>query len=149
MSDSYAHHQQQRESGDRNLRASDGDRDAIADLLREHHVAGRLATEEFQDRVERCYAAKTYRELDELVADLPREQPAPPVRRAWQWPALAVLPLLIAGIVLSRGHLVWVLIPFFFFFVYRPLLWGCGGRRLGWGFSGCGARRTLPPGSYV
>jgi hypothetical protein len=148
MSDSYAHHQHQYLARNRDLRAGDGDRDAIADLLREQHLAGRLSTDEFQERLDRCFAAKSYGELDELVADLPREQPTPPARRSWHWPALAVLPLVLAGIVLSRGQLLWVLIPLFFF-VYRPLIWGRGSRRPGWGFSGCGARRTLPPGSYV
>jgi hypothetical protein len=73
MPPSYTHHQQRREPRDSNLRAGDHDRDAVADILREQHLAGRLATDEFQERLDRCYAAKTYGELDELVADLPRE----------------------------------------------------------------------------
>jgi hypothetical protein len=38
------------------------------------HVAGRLDSREFQERLERCLEAKTYAELDELVADFPGEE---------------------------------------------------------------------------
>ena len=50
------------------LRAADQDREAIADALREQHLAGRLDTDEFQERLDRCYAAKTYGELDDAEA---------------------------------------------------------------------------------
>ena len=54
-----------------NLRASDADRDATADRLREHHTDGRLDQDEFQERLDRCFAAKTVGELAELTRDLP------------------------------------------------------------------------------
>ncbi len=53
------------------IRASDADRDRTAALLREHHAAGRLTAEEFNERLDKTYAAKTLGELDELLADLP------------------------------------------------------------------------------
>jgi hypothetical protein len=56
---------------DPRLRASDADRDRIAALLREHHAAGRLTADEFQERLTATFAAKTFGELDELMADLP------------------------------------------------------------------------------
>jgi Domain of unknown function (DUF1707) len=56
---------------DPRLRASDADRDRTASLLREHHAVGRLTAEEFNDRVEKTFAARTLVELDELLADLP------------------------------------------------------------------------------
>jgi hypothetical protein len=56
---------------DPRIRASDADRDRAAEALREHHATGRLSVEEFQDRLDRVYAAKTLGELDELMADLP------------------------------------------------------------------------------
>jgi hypothetical protein len=146
MPESYTHHQQRHEPRDRSLRASDHDRDAVADVLREQHLAGRLATDEFQERLDRCYAAKTYGDLDELVADLPREVRTSHVPRRRRWPAVALVPLLIAAIALSRGHLFWLVIPLFFF-VGRPLL--CRSRRFGWGVAGCGAHRTPPTDSYV
>ena len=54
-----------------NLRASDADRDATADRLRQHHTDGRLDQDEFQERLDRCFAAKTVGELAELTRDLP------------------------------------------------------------------------------
>jgi hypothetical protein len=42
--------------------------------------AGRLTLEEFDERLTRAYAAKTFGELEELTADLPAVEPArPPV----------------------------------------------------------------------
>lgn len=53
------------------LRASDDDRDRTASLLREHHAVGRLSPEEFQERLDKTFEAKTLGDLDELLADLP------------------------------------------------------------------------------
>ena len=58
-------------SSDPKIRASDADRDRTAALLREHHAAGRLTAEEFNERLDKAYAAKTMGELDQLLADLP------------------------------------------------------------------------------
>jgi hypothetical protein len=57
--------------GDPRVRASDADRERTAQLLREHHAVGRLTAEEFNDRLEKTFAARTLGELDELLADLP------------------------------------------------------------------------------
>ncbi|HXW87818.1 MAG TPA: DUF1707 domain-containing protein [Streptosporangiaceae bacterium] len=56
---------------DPNIRASDADRDRAATLLREHHAAGRLTAEEFSDRLDRAFAAKTVGDIDGLLRDLP------------------------------------------------------------------------------
>lgn len=53
------------------LRASDADRDRIADILREALAEGRLDATEHSERVEKVYAAKTLGELEPLVRDLP------------------------------------------------------------------------------
>ncbi|MDT0399741.1 MULTISPECIES: DUF1707 domain-containing protein [Streptomyces] len=53
------------------LRASDADRDRIADLLREALAEGRLTADEHAERVEGVLAAKTVGELDVFVRDLP------------------------------------------------------------------------------
>jgi Domain of unknown function (DUF1707) len=58
-------------ASDPRIRASDADRDRVAQLLREHHAAGRLSAEEFNERLDQAYAAKTLGELDQLLADLP------------------------------------------------------------------------------
>src|SRR3954467_11869612 len=53
------------------LRASDADRERGAAALRRHHVDGRLDTDELQERLGACYAARTLGELEPLLADLP------------------------------------------------------------------------------
>jgi hypothetical protein len=59
------------------LRAADADRAAVATVLGQHMAAGRLTVDEYDERLTRTYAAKTYGELDELTADLPAAVPAP------------------------------------------------------------------------
>jgi hypothetical protein len=59
------------------MRASDADRDRIAAVLRDAHADGRLAQDELLERLGATYEARTYGDLDGLVADLPR--PSRPV----------------------------------------------------------------------
>jgi len=59
-------------ASDPRIRASDADRDRTVAALREHLAAGRLTTEEFDERLDKAYAAKTLGDLDGLMADLPR-----------------------------------------------------------------------------
>ena len=61
---------------DPQMRAADTDRDAVAHRLGEHMTAGRLTVAEYEDRVARAYAAKTYGDLAELTRDLPSGRPA-------------------------------------------------------------------------
>jgi Domain of unknown function (DUF1707) len=71
-------------TSDRGTRASDADRERIAAALGEHYAVGRLTQEEFTERLDRAYAAKTLGELDDLVTDLPRtdlNHPPLPERR--------------------------------------------------------------------
>jgi uncharacterized protein DUF1707/cell wall-active antibiotic response 4TMS protein YvqF len=53
------------------LRASDADREHVAELLSRAFAEGRLSTEEHSERLEATYASKTVGELRPLVADLP------------------------------------------------------------------------------
>ncbi|GHE04409.1 DUF1707 SHOCT-like domain-containing protein [Streptomyces alanosinicus] len=53
------------------LRASDADRDRVADILREALAEGRLTADEHAERVEAVLHAKTVGELDVFVRDLP------------------------------------------------------------------------------
>jgi hypothetical protein len=53
------------------LRAGDTDRAAIAAVLGRHMAEGRLTVAEYDERVARAYAARTYGDLAELTADLP------------------------------------------------------------------------------
>jgi hypothetical protein len=124
-----------------NLRAADADRERIAERLRKSHAEGRLDLGEFQQRLERCYEAKTFGELDHLVSDLPRPDERDERRSsAWYLPqrlALASLAaLLIVGIVISAAlghHVFWLWIPLVFLF-WRMSWWR---RRRSWS----GARR--------
>ncbi|WP_049578762.1 DUF1707 SHOCT-like domain-containing protein [Streptomyces sp. SBT349] len=68
------------------LRVSHEERDAIAERLREAAGDGRIDLDELDERLERALTAKTYGDLEPLVADLPPDPralaPAPPPRDA-------------------------------------------------------------------
>jgi hypothetical protein len=79
------------EADEGRLRASDGDREAVVERLRQAHADGRLDLTEFDERTRSAYAARTYAELATLTSDLPpmraattggaeRDQPAPGLR---------------------------------------------------------------------
>jgi hypothetical protein len=53
------------------LRVSDADRQAVADQLSKHFADGRLDQAEFDERLSQAMNAKTYRDLDGLLTDLP------------------------------------------------------------------------------
>jgi hypothetical protein len=54
-------------------RASHDDRERVAEVLRVAAGDGRLSLEELEERLEGCFAARTYGELAPLVADLPAQ----------------------------------------------------------------------------
>ncbi|MFJ2087757.1 DUF1707 domain-containing protein [Streptomyces sp. NPDC087901] len=53
------------------MRASDSERERIAEILREAVAEGRLQMEEFEHRLDAAYKARTHGELEPLVRDLP------------------------------------------------------------------------------
>ncbi|WP_435839625.1 DUF1707 SHOCT-like domain-containing protein [Streptomyces caniferus] len=53
------------------IRASDADRDRVAEILREALAEGRLDPEEHAERIDTVYRAKTMGELEPIVRDLP------------------------------------------------------------------------------
>ena len=53
------------------LRASDSDREKVAEVLHQAFVEGRLTREEHEERLARVYAATTYADLVPLLEDLP------------------------------------------------------------------------------
>jgi hypothetical protein len=63
------------------LRSSHADREQAVDVLKAAFVRGRLTKDEFDLRVGRVFASRTYADLDALTADLPDEvtsaQPSP------------------------------------------------------------------------
>jgi Domain of unknown function (DUF1707) len=128
------------------LRVSDADRDRAIAELSEHYQAGRLSTEEFEDRTGRALQARTTADLAALFTDLPRRE-APmtgatatsaastaPASPAKSWPArVPVAPVTILAVVavlaLLGGHLfhiAWV--PVVAIIVVRVLAGGRGSR---------------------
>lgn len=53
------------------LRVADADREQLVEELRDHALAGRLSSEELEERVGAAYQATTRADLDTLRADLP------------------------------------------------------------------------------
>jgi Domain of unknown function (DUF1707) len=53
------------------LRVADADREQLIDELREHAGAGRLTSEELEERIGDAYRASTRADLDAVRADLP------------------------------------------------------------------------------
>jgi Flp pilus assembly protein TadB len=123
------------------LRVSDADRDRAIAELSEHYQAGRLTTEEFEDRSGRALAARTSADLAALFTDLPRRQapvtsaasaPASPGR---SWPArVPVVPVAILAVVVVLAllgghpfHFAWL--PVVAIIVVRLLVGGRGRRR--------------------
>ncbi|MFF4239503.1 DUF1707 domain-containing protein [Actinomadura geliboluensis] len=74
------------------MRASDADRDEVADRLREALAEGRITPEEHAERIDAVYKAKTYAELAPVLSDLPDEQPPRPRVDLRKEPALAPPP---------------------------------------------------------
>ena len=102
------------------MRIGDRERKATDDRLRAALDDGVLTVVEYDERTQQAWAARTQRELDALLADIPGDQPpAVPARRATGEPAEqsprrwherlggAVIPLVIAGVaVFVGGHVV-------------------------------------------
>ncbi|HUC57990.1 MAG TPA: DUF1707 domain-containing protein [Streptosporangiaceae bacterium] len=65
------------------IRIGDAERNAMAESLREHYAAGRLTMEEFQERLDAAFAAKTDADLAKLAEDLPHSASGP---YAAPWP---------------------------------------------------------------
>ena len=90
------------------LRASDSDREQIAERLRHATAEGRLLGEELEDRLGALFSARTYGELDALVADLPATTASQKRRRSgvpsWARGALALSVLLAALAVIAGAR---------------------------------------------
>jgi len=93
-------------ASDSRIRASDQDRDRTATQLRENHAVGRLDAEEFNERLNKVFEAKTIGDLDELTADLPAVDPYPlPTSSVSRHrPASGSLPASSVLGAMSRGH---------------------------------------------
>jgi Domain of unknown function (DUF1707)/2TM domain len=66
------------------IRAADTDRDRAVAQLRQHLVEGRLTMEEFTERVDEAYAARTMADLQQALRELPHvrvNEPRTPEQR--------------------------------------------------------------------
>ncbi|CUR60746.1 conserved hypothetical protein [metagenome] len=108
---------------DPRLRISDDDRErAMADLAM-HYADGRLEHEEYDERLDAIWTARTRADLALLFSDLPRPQvaypPAKPAaarrRQGFRLPLLPVLALLVALSVLTGAPLWLLVFPLMFF----------------------------------
>jgi hypothetical protein len=60
------------------IRASDTDRDRAVDQLRQHLADGRLTMEEFTERVDEAYEARTTADLQQALRELPHVRVSEP-----------------------------------------------------------------------
>jgi hypothetical protein len=115
--------------GDATMRASDEERNAVADALSRHFAEGRLDQAEFKTRLDTAMAATTRGDLGGLFYDLPRlpSEPPPPVpRRRRIVPALVVIAFLalLAGATIPfypAYHVPWVLFAVVGFVLWRRM----------------------------
>ncbi len=108
---------------DAHLRASDAERNEVAERLSRHYAEGRLDEAEFKARLDRAMGATTRGDLSGLFDDLPRlaedHQPRQRARRR-------LLPLLVI-MALAAGAASWsfsmVHVPFVFVVAIGLFLW--------------------------
>lgn len=88
------------------LRASDADRDAVAERLRQATVEGRLEPWELEQRLHTALRARTYGELDPLLRDLPprsvaRRRDGPPAASAGVLVMMVAVRLMVALLIVA------------------------------------------------
>src|SRR4051812_43366397 len=104
------------------LRLSDADRESAVDLLGEQYALGRLTRDEFDERSDAAWSAKTQGDLAPVFADLPARVPGParPVPLAphrprwWPVPLAPVVAVLVVLTVLPHVPFVLLLVVGFF-----------------------------------
>ena len=108
------------------LRIGDADRDAALGVLSEHYALGRLTKDEFDERSDAVWSARTRGDLAPLFVDLPVRSPALPVRaqqpgrpafarRLGPLPLAPVLLLLVALVVITKAPFLLLFVAGWFF----------------------------------
>jgi hypothetical protein len=119
------------------IRASDADREHVADRLRRAAGEGRLRTEELEQRLEAALGARTYGQLDAVVRDLPGRRLTVPSQALARRPRgalgvtlamLATLAVLVTVLFIATGvfagWLLWIAFGWFFMRGRRRRAWG-------------------------
>jgi Domain of unknown function (DUF1707) len=109
------------------IRASDADRERVAERLRRAAGEGRLRTEELEQRLEAALGARTYGQLDAVLSDLPGRRLAVPSQALARRPRgalpvalalLATLAVLVTVLFIATGvfagWLLWIACGWFF-----------------------------------
>lgn len=110
------------------LRASDADRDSVAERLHQAAVEGRLEPDELEERLHLALRARTYGDLRRLIADLPAGRPPRSLGRTTLSLAVRAAVALVAVAVI-----VTVLALTALWWIVWALLWmTMRGRRYGW-----------------
>jgi Domain of unknown function (DUF1707) len=112
---------------DASLRASDDERNTVADKLSRHYAEGRLDEIEFKNRLDTAMSAKTRGDLHGLFDDLPSlaSEPPPPAprhQRILPWVFIVVLVAIAAGASMPfypLYHVPWILVAVVAFFLWR------------------------------
>jgi hypothetical protein len=113
------------------LRASDADRDQVAERLRNAATEGRIGFDELEERLAAALGSRTYGELETVVADLPS---SPPARRRSALPAspvarvaiavAIVVPMAVAALLVFAAFVsawfVWAVIGWYVIGHHRP-----------------------------
>jgi hypothetical protein len=95
------------------MRASDDDRERVAERLRQAAGEGRLLAHELEERLATALRARTYGELDSVVWDLPGTRVGVPDRRSSR--SVAVLrrqPLAVVAILVAIALVVLIMAAF-------------------------------------
>jgi uncharacterized protein DUF1707 len=106
------------------LRISDADRESAVELLGEQYALGRLTRDEFDERSDAVWSAKTEGDLAPIFADLPVRRSGPPRvgslaphrPRWWPVPLAPVVVLLVVLTVVT--HVPFVLLLLFGFLCF-------------------------------
>lgn len=120
-------------------RIGDADREAAVSALGEHYAAGRLTKEEYDERADHAYAARTASALWPLFADLPRPQAHPSAGRptarptrgdgplaGWRFGAVLgpILVVLLVVTVLTHLPVILLVLLAWFFLARSGRRWG-------------------------
>jgi hypothetical protein len=87
--------------GHHSLRASDADREAVVDRLREAAGEGRLEPDELEQRIEGALRARSYGDLAELLVDLPADRRMRSPRARWRTNPVARYAVFGAGLLVA------------------------------------------------